>query len=243
MVGAIITAIGAGGMPATAGSFTNYMVCKCISGIGIGDIIAVGPIYGVECTVASKRGPLMSLYNIGLALGNAVAAAVCARSASYRLNLAWQLQIICQLPLSFVLGLGLHFFRESPRWLLVASKEESARNCFSRFYNKDPQSDEITRHIFEVQRHIEMEKARERRAFRSRFSPRTTEDAPSLRYLFLWVLLSLSQVHGSLWALFLKEVGISNPNLTTLSLRNASLPTPSLARSLLNMEGDALQCY
>jgi SP family sugar:H+ symporter-like MFS transporter len=135
------------------------MVCKCINGIAIGHIIAVGPIYGVECTVASKRGLLMSLYNIGLALGNAVAAAVCAGSSSYRSNLAWQLLIICQLPLSFILGLGVLFFPESPRWLLVAGKEESARNSFGRFYNKDPQSDEITRQILEVHRHIEMEKA------------------------------------------------------------------------------------
>ena len=35
-IGCVLVAIGAGGMLGTTGSYTAYMVCKCIGGVGLG---------------------------------------------------------------------------------------------------------------------------------------------------------------------------------------------------------------
>lgn len=83
-LGCFSIAVGAAGMMASSGSFTNYMVCKCIGGLGIGVLYAVAPVWGTESVTPHKRGMLMSLYNVGLACGNVVAAAVSERKKKNR---------------------------------------------------------------------------------------------------------------------------------------------------------------
>ena len=160
-VGALLAAIGAGGMLGTAGNFTAYLVCKCIGGIGLGHIVAAAVVYGAECTVASKRGMLLALYNIGLSSGNTAAAAVCWGSSTYtHSNLAWQIPIICQIPLSFILGLGAFYFPGSSRWLLLEGREDAAKRSFAWFYAKSSDHPDVLLQVQDVRRHIEMEKHR-----------------------------------------------------------------------------------
>lgn len=101
----------------------------------------------------------MACYNVGLGWGNAVVAAVCLGSSKYTSNLAWQIPIICQIPLSLLLGFGVLIFPESPRWLLVRGQEEKARRSFARFYGLDPADQIVMLQMQDVQHHIELEKA------------------------------------------------------------------------------------
>lgn len=156
--GCVLVIIGAAGMLGTSGNFTNYVVCKCLGGVGLGHLYAASPMYGVECTSPKKRGMLMSLYNIGLAMGNVAALAVCAGSSNIQNDWAWKTPIICQIPLAVIFAIGIMIFPESPPWLLTKGKEEKARKSFGKFYQKDPNSDEITAQIREVQSYIEFEK-------------------------------------------------------------------------------------
>ena len=152
---------GAAGMLGTAGSFLNYMVCKCISSVGIGQLLASSIVYGSESVIASKRGLLLGLYNVGLAMGNVTAYAVCAASAtlSPKNNWQWKTPIICQIPLAVILGAGVIMFPESPRWLMLKGKEEEARKSFGTFQRQDLYSANVTAQIDDVKRHIEFEKA------------------------------------------------------------------------------------
>lgn len=217
LVGALLSAIGAGGMLGTTGSFASYLVCKCLGGIGIGHLMAVGPIYGVECTIASKRGFLMSSFNAGLALGNAIAASVCAGSAGLTTNLAWQIPIMCQIPLTLFLGIGVFFFPESPRWLLVAGQEDAARKSFATFYRKDPYSAAITHQIEEVKRYIEAERGSGNSASYFEIFDKNNRRRTLISILTLagLALTGLRFVLGYC-ALFLRSVGITNPYLNNV---------------------------
>lgn len=50
----LIVIVGAAGMLGTAGNYTAYVVCKCIGGVGIGQMQTIGPLYGVEVTPSSN---------------------------------------------------------------------------------------------------------------------------------------------------------------------------------------------
>jgi SP family sugar:H+ symporter-like MFS transporter len=157
-VGAAFAGIGAGGMLGTAGNLTNYLICKCIGGVGLGHLISVAGIYGAECVAAHKRGMLLTLYSLGLGGGNAVAGAVCLGSSTYKSNLAWQIPIICQIPLSLILGFGVYFFPESPRWLLTKGRDEEAKRSFAWYYAKPSDHPDILLQVKDVEHHIELER-------------------------------------------------------------------------------------
>ena len=155
----LVVAIGAAGMVGTAGNFVAFIVCKCIGGVGIGHLFSAAPMYGVECTPPQKRGMLLALFNMGLALGSVVSGAVCLGTSSLTTNWSWQTPIIIQIPLSAIYAIGILMFPESPRWLLTKNKVEKARISFARFYEKSPESNEIAAQVREVQTYIEFEKA------------------------------------------------------------------------------------
>lgn len=156
-VGTLVTMVGAAGMCGTSGSYLNYMVCKCINATGQGLLYVGGIIYGVECTPPHRRGVLLGFFTIGLALGTAIAAGVCAGTADIPNNWSWQTPIIAQVPLTLIIGTTVMFFPESPRWYLQKKKEEEARNGLGRFYHKDPHSAEIDVLIQEIHAYLDFE--------------------------------------------------------------------------------------
>jgi MFS transporter, SP family, sugar:H+ symporter len=216
---AIIVAIGAAGMLGTSGNFVAYIVCKCIGAIGLGLLYAAIAIYGIECTSPQKRGMLFGFYNIALGVGNLTSSAVCLGSSNIASDWAWKTPILCQIPLSIVYCLGSMLFPESPRWLLIKGKEESARRSFGKFYNKDPFSAEITAQVQEVQSYLEFEKAISSTTtwtemFRRSYIRRT---------LLSTVLAATFSLCGQPFvvvyaAIFLASIGVTNPFLITFFL-------------------------
>jgi MFS transporter, SP family, sugar:H+ symporter len=55
-VGASLVVVGAAGMLGTSSSYLNYMVCKCIGGVGLGFIFSGTIVYGVESLPPRRRG-------------------------------------------------------------------------------------------------------------------------------------------------------------------------------------------
>lgn len=209
--------IGAAGMLGTKGSYLSYMVCKCISGAGIGQLMASSIVYGTECCVASKRGLMMGLYNVGLALGNVSAAAVCAGSGlglKITNDWQWKTPIICQIPLGLLLGIGVMMFPESPRWLLTKGREESARRSFGKFYRLDPYSPEITAQVAHVQTYIKLEKVQ---GATSSWTEIYHKNDIRRTLVSVMILVGLAitgiQFVAPYAALFLSQSGIKNPYL------------------------------
>ncbi|KAK6380655.1 hypothetical protein LTS17_004855 [Exophiala oligosperma] len=211
-----IVIIGAASMLGTSNNFLHYMVCKCISGVGIGQLLASSLVYGTECIVASQRGLILGMYNYGLALGNVAAAAVCAGSSHLAAtnNWQWKTPIICQIPLGIILAAGTMMFPESPYWLMTKDREEAARTSFAQFYKKDPSSAEITAQVQSVKEYIEIERAASATTswteiYHSHDIRRTFASTICL----LGVSLTGINLVAPYAALFLHGLGITNPYL------------------------------
>lgn len=224
-VGAAWAAIGAAGMLGTAGNFTAYLACKCIGGIGLGHIIAAAPVWGAECTIASKRGILLALYSVGAGVGNAAQAAVCWGSSKYTdSNLAWQIPIICQIPLSCILGFGVFLFPESPRWLLTKDRDEAAKKAFAWFYAKESNHSEVLLQVQDVQRHIEMERL-------TAATTKWTEIYHGVNFrrtavsglIMTGLAITGSKFTGPYGAIFLAQAGIKNPFLNNFILATCTM--------------------
>ncbi|KAK5046475.1 hypothetical protein LTR84_008278 [Exophiala bonariae] len=216
-VGALVTAIGAAGMLGTKGNYTAYLACKSIQSVGLGHIIGAVPQYGVECISASRRGLLMALFNVGLGIGNASAAAVCLGTSHIHSDASWRIPIACQLPLSLLMGVGTLCFPESPRWLLTRDRHDEARKSFATFLQRDSNSPEVTRQLEVVQRYLRLEK-------QSGATTNWTEIFHGIdrrRTLTSTGILVGSAVVGSKFiqtyaAIFLAGVGFRNPYHITL---------------------------
>ena len=211
-IGCVWVAIGSAGMLGTSGNYTAYVACHCIEGVGLGHFFSMAPIYGVECVAPAKRGMLMSLYNVGSSLGIVVIAAVCVGSAKISSNWAWQIPIICQIPLSLLYAAGLMMFSESPRWLIIQGKEEAARKSFASYYNMDPSSTTITAQIDQVRAAIQYEKS-----ISSTTSWTEIFRGTDLRRTTIACVIIISVAFSGLWlivpyaSLFLGGLGINDP--------------------------------
>ncbi|KAJ5921297.1 hypothetical protein N7466_009623 [Penicillium verhagenii] len=221
-IGCALAIIGAAGMLGTGGrgngSFLHYMICRCISAIGLGHLIAASTTYGSECIVAQKRGFALGLYNVGLALGNVASSAVCAGSAQLEPgnNWQWKTPILLQIPFGIILGAGILMFPESPRWILNhdAGDEQGARKAFGMLYQMDPFAAEITAQIEDVKAHIKAERAIAKST--------SWYEIYQLKHIRRTAASALVQIGLSITGIqfvqpyattFLRGVGISNPYL------------------------------
>lgn len=216
-VGSAMAIIGAAGMLGTAGSFRNYMVCKCISATGIGQLISTSVTYGSECIAAQRRGLGLGIYNIGLAMGNFASFAVCIGSAKLAPdnNWQWKTPIICQIPLGILLGAGILMFPESPRWLLNKNREEEARRSFGILYQRDPYSPEVTAQVNDVKSHIESERGPGTaiESWLAIYRPKYIRRTAASALIMIGIGITGIQFVQPYATIFLRGVGISNPYL------------------------------
>lgn len=112
-------------------NLTMLIVGRFISGIGIGLISAVVPLYQAEAAEKNLRGAIISTYQwaitIGLLVSNAVALGTKNRndSSSYRIPIGIQYIWSC------ILAVGMYFLPESPRYFIMKDKLWEAANSLS----------------------------------------------------------------------------------------------------------------
>ena len=224
MLGALVTAVGAAGMLGTAGSYTAYMACKSIGAVGLGHLYTGGTLYGVESLPPRKRGFLLALYSIGLAMGNFTATAVCYGSSTLATSWQWKTPIIIQVFLAFILISGLWFFPESPRWLLLKGREDKARRSLGRFLGTDPYSLEVTAQIRETQHYIETEKmARDTTAWTEIFGKENIRRTLCSVLVQTGLAITGIPFAATYGALFFQTVRAGNPYVISMILQACSL--------------------
>ncbi|KAJ5343688.1 facilitated glucose transporter [Penicillium brevicompactum] len=106
---------------AFARNWQELFVARFIMGIGIGAKNATVPIYSAEMAPARTRGALVMFWQLwvvaGIFLG--FAANVIVKDTG---DIAWRLQLGSAFIPSLILGIGVFFCPESPRWLMKHGK-------------------------------------------------------------------------------------------------------------------------
>ena len=128
---AILYAV-SGLLSAVPRTFTEFLLARFISGLGIGASSMICPVYIAEMAPKAWRGRLGSLFQLGIVSGIFLTLFINARiqglgNESWNTSTGWRWMLGAEVvPALLLLGL-LFFVKESPRWLIQAGRESLAR--------------------------------------------------------------------------------------------------------------------
>ncbi|RBA14937.1 hypothetical protein FPRO05_13153 [Fusarium proliferatum] len=131
LVAALISTIG-GALQAGSVDIGMFIAMRFLTGVGIGALVTLVPLYQSEMSPSNIRGLLVGIHGGMIGTGYALASWVGlgfyfveASGAQWRIPLAIQ----C-LP-SLLLAIGILMLRETPRWLILANRMDDARDSYN----------------------------------------------------------------------------------------------------------------
>jgi SP family arabinose:H+ symporter-like MFS transporter len=113
-------------------TFTEFLVARFISGLGIGASSMICPIYIAELAPAAKRGRLGSLFQLGIVTGIFLTLFINLKiqglgDAAWNTASGWRWMLGAEVAPALLLLALLFFVPESPRWLLSVGRDDEAR--------------------------------------------------------------------------------------------------------------------
>lgn len=143
-----------------SGTISDLVIYRIIGGIGIGVASVISPLYISEISVSRYRGTLVSLYQLAITIGFVGAYLVNYAISEYALHMkelgivggfwgkyivteTWRGMLGAESVAALLFFLILFFIPESPRWLVLKSKEISARNTLKRIYSAEKANKQV----------------------------------------------------------------------------------------------------
>jgi MFS transporter, SP family, arabinose:H+ symporter len=139
----------------------QLVIARILGGIGIGVASVISPLYIAEISVPSFRGRLVSMYQLAITVGFLGAYLANFGLLNYSEGLlakgatdglynkifateAWRGMLGMEAVPAVLFLAALFLIPESPRWLIVKGKEESAFRILSKIYGKEQAGVEIS---------------------------------------------------------------------------------------------------
>lgn len=142
-------------------STTWYQVAigRWVAGLGVGALSVLTPMYQSETAPRYVRGALVSCYQLFITLGILVAYLINFGTEADRTSRAWKLPMGIGFIWPVIMGVGILFLRESPRWEYRRGKIDSARKTVAMSYSVPEDHPEVTREIKEIKEKLDAEQA------------------------------------------------------------------------------------
>ena len=135
---------------------------RLLTGLGVGGIAAVCPIYIAEISPPAIRGRLTgffeSSYQIGAVIGFWINYGI-VHNIEASSSTTWRIPMGVQLVPAGLLALGIPFLRESPTWLLKRDREEEAYSALSYYRALPTDHEYIAQDVAHIQHQINTERA------------------------------------------------------------------------------------
>ncbi|KAM7188866.1 putative MFS monosaccharide transporter [Naviculisporaceae sp. PSN 640] len=117
---------------------------RFVTGVGMGMVSTVVILYMCEIIEAPKRGLLVAWYQLWIALGLLVSACVNLATMDMWNTGSFRIPISLQSAWGAMLGVGLFFLPESPRWYVKMGKPEKARDALARLRGQQPKAPSVS---------------------------------------------------------------------------------------------------
>ena len=120
---------------------------RFVTGMGVGSLATIVPIYNSEVAPPEIRGALVALQQLAITFGIMISFWIdygtnyIGGTGETQSEAAWRLPIALQLVPAVVLGVGILFMPFSPRWLVNHGRDDEAQAVLSRVRGMPPDSD------------------------------------------------------------------------------------------------------
>ncbi|KAG6026786.1 hypothetical protein E4U41_001170 [Claviceps citrina] len=132
---------------------------RVIAGLGVGFESAVVILYMSEICPRKVRGALVAGYQFCITIGIMLASIVVYATKDYTTTAAYRVPIAIQFPWALILGIGLLFLPDSPRYFVKNGQIEKAIDALSRVRGQPPNSEYVQTEIAEIIANEEYERA------------------------------------------------------------------------------------
>ena len=135
--GACVFVLGGAVQTFTVGYY-SMVLGRIISGLGVGLLSTIVPIYQSEISPAEHRGKLACIEFTGNIVGYASSVWVDYFSSFIESDISWRLPLFMQCVIGFILAAGSLLLPESPRWLIDNDFLDEGRKVISDLHGGDP---------------------------------------------------------------------------------------------------------
>lgn len=141
------------------GNITALYIGRVLTGLGVGPITVVAPLYISEISPAPLRGRFIGLFDILVQTGGLLGFWI-----NYGVSLGlssstqWRVPVSIQLPLISILALGCLFLPETPRFLVKKDRSEQALATLARIRNLSPDHEFVQAEYSDIYREIQIER-------------------------------------------------------------------------------------
>ncbi|KAI8659994.1 MFS quinate transporter QutD [Fusarium sp. Ph1] len=143
------------------GHIETFYIGRFLTGIGVGPLTVIAPLYISEVAPSSLRGRCIGVFEICYQMGALVGFWV-----NYGVSLhvsgtgaaQWRIPVGLQLPLIVVFLVGIVALPETPRFLMKAGKGNMAESVLARLRNLDPDHEYLRQEILDIRDEISIER-------------------------------------------------------------------------------------
>lgn len=136
----------------------QFAIGRLVTGVSIGALSVVVPMYQSESAPAIIRGVLVSTYQLFITLGIWTSYMVDWGTKKYTNSASWRIPNGLGFLWSLILCIGILFLPESPRFAYYRGREDEARNTIARLAGVDPHSPIVNDQLNQIRQKVEEEK-------------------------------------------------------------------------------------
>lgn len=166
VVGVVIQATAQSGGPQV------ILAGRFVTGMGVGSLAMIVPIYNSEVAPPEVRGALVALQQLAITFGIMVSFwidygtnFIGGTTLGFQQDTAWLVPICLQLFPAVILFVGMIFMPFSPRWLLHHGREDEARRILASLRGLPPDNELVELEFLEIKAQSQFEKRTVAEAF------------------------------------------------------------------------------